>query len=218
MKDRTFAALLAIGLTTIFVVLIGSAVWSAYPGSVGQVGTQNLIQTSPLATNVTGGTMTILSVNGGTAATTSFSISGGTLDKVSALPNLTISAGTMGNVTLSGTSSVQGAVSITGGTLAQLTTPVPGYAIQNSGAFTLASANTTAFYLSSGTTTATSTPCNSVTLSLAGTGMLTSGGTSGMGFATSGTNAWGAPLTLSATNLNTLAVTGTGQASYIYSK
>ena len=89
--------------------------------------------------------------------------------------------------------------------------------ILGSGAFVLSGTNTTAYYLGSGGSAATSVPCKTVTLALAGTGMVTSGGTSGMGFATSGgTNAWGSPLTLSATNLNTLAVTGTGQASYIY--
>jgi hypothetical protein len=121
-----------------------------------------------------------------------------------------------GNVGTIGTNSVtQTSPLAVSGTLSK---PAPGYAIQGSGAFTLAGTNTVAFYLSSGTTTATSTPCNSVTLSLAGTGMVTSGGTTGMGFSTSGTSSWSAPLTLSITNLNTLAVTGTGQVGYLYSQ
>ena len=230
MKTKTFAALLAVGIPAVLAVVIGVAL-AAYPGSIGQMGTDNWVQTSPLAVNVTSGSLTVVTVNGGTAATATVGISGGTLDKLTA-GTVTVSSGTVSLVgsTVAVTSGTL--TQLTGGTLGQLTSgtvaisggtvtivsPIPGYAIKGSGAFVLAGTNTVAFYVSSGTTTATSTACNSVTLSLAGTGMVTSGGTSGMGFATSSTSAWSSPLTLSATNLNTLAVTGTGQVGFLYSQ
>ena len=182
-------------------ILLGAwalhAVWAAYPGSVGQIGTDNVVQNSPLAVNVTGGTMTVLSVNGGTTATTSFGISGGTLDRVSALPALTISAGTLGNVTLSGTSSIQGAVSISGtpsvtgtvGISGGTLTSIPNLTVSSgtvttsplSYATTLGAYNVTAGTAATGVSggTATTIPAGSRTVSvwtLSGTSNLLIGG------------------------------------------
>jgi hypothetical protein len=83
-------------------------------------------------------------------------------------------------------------------------------------------------YLSSGGTAATSQPCNVVIMTLAGTGVVTvtgtaslSGGTtttSGLAFATASTSTFTAPWQINtASNLNTIQISGTGQLGYIWS-
>ena len=101
----------------------------------------------------------------------------------------------------------------------------------------IAFSTTTAYYLSSGTTVATSVPCNYLNLQLSGTGILSTGGTNGIAFCTSGGSSNGGTaagaiamgasggtanntpvvnLVVPVANLNQLTLTGTGQASYIY--
>ena len=182
-------------------------IWAAYPGSVGQMGTENWVQTSPLGVTVTGGSLTVVTVSGGTAATTAFSISGGTLDRVSALPALTISAGTLGNVTLSGTSSVQGAVSITGtSTVAvssgTVTASIPGYATFGSGSLAFTGTGQSTLNLSG--TAATSVPCSGLVLSCTTSGCLV-GSSSGGGTIPLPANL---PMQLPLGNVNSVWVTG----------
>jgi hypothetical protein len=99
----------------------------------------------------------------------------------------------------------------------------PEYSASGSGGFTFnSSAGTQGYYLSSGTNAATSVPCNQVTLSLAGTGVIsTTGGTasqSGIYYATAGTTTYAAPISFPIGNLNALQIVGTGQIGYIYTK
>lgn len=87
-----------------------------------------------------------------------------------------------------------------------------GFAFNNTG-------GTAAVFLSSGGSAATSTPCDAVVLSVAGTGSLcTSGGTVAKGFtwSTSGTGTFTSVGPVPISNLNALTVTGTGQVGYFY--
>jgi len=115
-----------------------------------------------------------------------------------------------------------------GTTLAAVYSYPVGAAIGGQGGFAFnSSGGTRGYWLGSAGTATTSVACSTVTINLAGTGTITnvSGtasvnvGQPGLYFATAGTNTFiAAPLTLSATNLNTLVVTGTGQCGFLYNK
>jgi len=111
------------------------------------------------------------------------------------------------------------------------TTTVGHFSFVNSGSAAL-SGGTTCCCLSSGGTATTSIPCNYLQLQLAGTGVLSTGGSTGIAFMTSGTAAGGlGTLTLSTSgtpiigpmlisvptnNLNSLYLTGTGSCGFLY--
>ena len=112
------------------------------------------------------------------------------------------------------------------------TTTIGHFAFTNTAGTATLGGGTASVCLSSGGTAATSVPCTYAQLQLAGTGVLTTGGSTGMSFTTStsgcGTvgatalSTSGSPvtppllLTLPSSNLNQFWLTGTGSVSFIY--
>ena len=130
---------------------------------------------SPIYANITGGSMTIVSVSGGTAATTSFGISGGTLAQVTAISSGTLTqipiemtaAFGCGSLNVSGSaplcltgtaatsypcSKVVLCATGSGGLVGSSTGSQP-FSIPPNSPLTLGSTNANALFLSGGTTT-----------------------------------------------------------------
>ena len=195
-------------LLILAIVMIGAYDYATAQTKVGSISGTPWLSSAPLPVSTSGGTssvilsggtssvvvsggsLTVVTVNGGTAATTSFSISGGTLDKITSisggtLGSVTITSGTLGSVTLAGAAPT---LSVGSGTVSAIAAPAA----------------------------LSSNACTEATLVTSGTGVLCGTGT---GTACGVPLPQNAPLRLRVANTNQLYVSGgTVTVGYFWSQ